>query len=215
MTRDEINELLVTADVGGLPKTDISAYDIMENLTDFDAKRLCGRVGREMASALKRAGLSRAAGKKTTPMHEACRWDNEEALRAVVTVKNCERKNRQGYRPMEVCAQNVSPHCAELLLEKGADPTRSTPTGGTALHMAAQTGGPVLRKMRRHLRGEVIDTPDEYGRTPLMQAVAARRMDAAYALLMAGADPDASDQFDQTPRSVARAKGFEDILELM
>lgn len=217
-TTNEIREHVMGVDPGKLPdKKSMSAKEVLSSLSDEEAAMLAGRVSAAQADALKRAGLSRASGKATSPMHEACVWHNAEALANLVTVKNCDRRDSRGFTPLAVAVMCNSPACIELLLGKRADVTAPTPGGATPLHVAASVGLDVLNPIIAHCdrQGISLDAPDSAGRTALMRAISVGKEHTAWRLLIKGADPHAKAESGATPMTVARRHKFNDMVELL
>ncbi|MBM4355554.1 MAG: hypothetical protein FJ109_17495, partial [Deltaproteobacteria bacterium] len=90
-----------------------------------------------------------------------------------------------------------------LLLGAGADSAAVDAVGAGLLHHAALAPDSTL--IDRLLDGAIqvglppADARDSFGHTPLMEAVAAGRLQAARALLAHGASPTAADQAGETP----------------
>lgn len=102
--------------------------------------------------------------------------------------------------PAAVCqpvAPSLKPACLNRLCV-GVPATRPLPGEKLSLEQAAQRGD--VEAIRRHLRdGAAVDARDErFKMTPLMWAVREDRLDAARALLSAGADPKAKDGRDHS-----------------
>ena len=84
---------------------------------------------------------------------------------------------------------------------------------GNPLHAAAARGdvatiGNLLSK------GAEIDARDDKGRTPLLVATHANRIDAARALIEKGADVNAKDDIEDSPYLYAGARGHLEILKM-
>ena len=101
---------------------------------------------------------------------------------------------------------------ALLLLERGADPFAPTPSGETALGLAAQAPClPVLDALLA--RGLDPASRDGRGNTPLHLAVARGHEDAIKHLIRYGASADARAADGQTPHGAALARGRRDLAE--
>jgi ankyrin repeat protein len=106
-------------------------------------------------------------------------------------------------------------YAVKVLLEKGADLTYKSKHGYTALSCAAQGGYPgvilvFLKHCKSHLTSEdyhnLIDTADDYNRTPLFFGVLQGHADAVRLLLAGGSRAaDTPSDSRRTPRSIAAA----------
>ncbi|MEN6627875.1 MAG: ankyrin repeat domain-containing protein [Candidatus Sumerlaeia bacterium] len=96
---------------------------------------------------------------------------------------------------------------AAWLVEHGADVNAKDPdenTSDTVLHCAAQTGRPeMVAFLADH--GAIIDAGNDYGATPLLQAIRRERLDNAKILLDRGAQLDLADKYGYTPLLAASA----------
>jgi ankyrin repeat protein len=92
------------------------------------------------------------------------------------------------YTPLHLAASNGRAEVARALLEAGSGVSALTSTGATALHLAADAGSAEVVAALAD-RGADLDAREGYAeRTPLMFAAARNRVEAARALLAAGAD---------------------------
>lgn len=86
--------------------------------------------------------------------------------------------------------------------------------GDTAAWFDAASLGDVLQLQRLAAAGMPIDRRDAAGRTALLRATAANRIDAARWLIEHGADVNAKDAIDDSPYLLAGARGHTEILRL-
>ena len=108
--------------------------------------------------------------------------------------------------------------------ETGAAASRAARSGpaesGAGLSRATQrlqrsvTAGDLAGVRRALADGAALEARDADGRTPLLLATRANRVEIAAALLAAGADPDARDLIHDSPFLYAGAEGLDDILAL-
>jgi ankyrin repeat protein len=101
-------------------------------------------------------------------------------------------------------ASSGNREAATLLLAAGASPTALDADGAGLLHRAARATRPELLAdlLDGRLEGAgpmSVDCRDAFGRTPLMEALAARSVAATGFLLSHGASPTAADQEGTTP----------------
>jgi cytohesin len=94
----------------------------------------------------------------------------------------------------------------DALLAAGADPNVRNSAGRTPLHLAAAGGS--VHAARRLLEAGARPVPDQRGITPLITAVTSTaRVDILDVLKEGGADPNARDQWGQSPLHVAASGG--------
>ena len=100
-------------------------------------------------------------------------------------------------------------------LAESADGESPGPNGGNALHAAVMSGE--LAKAR-HLSDdhpEMVNAPDDAGRTPLHLAVENGKTGGLFSLLVAGADPTIPDSDGRSPLGMALAKNDAKMLDDM
>ncbi|QXQ08706.1 ankyrin repeat domain-containing protein [Sphingosinicellaceae bacterium] len=90
------------------------------------------------------------------------------------------------------------------LLQRDANPNVRDGEGATPLLLAATSNFDEAVKVLTDLKVQV-DLPNRLGETPLLKAVQLRNASIARMLLDAGANPDATDNSGNSPRSVALA----------
>jgi ankyrin repeat protein len=106
------------------------------------------------------------------------------------------------YTPLHLACSRGRGAVVARLLEAGSDPNALTGTGVQPIHLAAQAGdADAVRALLG--RGARVNARDEtHGRTPLVFAVAAQRLDAMKVLLDLGADVTQTTRvIDYTQRS--------------
>jgi ankyrin repeat protein len=103
-----------------------------------------------------------------------------------------------------VAAALLAPHQAHA----------STADAGAAAWFEAATLGDLPQLQRLAAAGAPIDRRDAAGRTALLRATAANRLEAARWLIERGADVNAKDAIDDSPYLLAGARGHTEILRL-
>ncbi|XP_033111273.1 serine/threonine-protein phosphatase 6 regulatory ankyrin repeat subunit C-like [Anneissia japonica] len=102
------------------------------------------------------------------------------------------------------------------LLDLGADFTRKTNTGATALHWACKTYNMAHVLTFFYLEnGKDINVKDDYGSTILHWAVWHRKLSVCRSVLQAGADANIKDTTGKTPGDLARILHFDDFHKLL
>ena len=102
--------------------------------------------------------------------------------------------------------------CSAMLLEHGAQPNPINKARRTPLHLAAEADadgqGAIIALLAKY--GGDLNAQDRKGRTPLHRATYEGRVEAAEALLQAGADPSLRNKTGKTAFQIARkdAKHF-------
>jgi ankyrin repeat protein len=108
---------------------------------------------------------------------------------------------------------------AQELVAKCHEVTAVAETGRTALHSAVTAYYPipvVLRLTRQLIKcGAVVDARTNYGVTPLMMAVIAKRADVVGQLIGAGADPSARALDGESVVELAQRIGQDAIASLL
>ena len=87
-------------------------------------------------------------------------------------------------------------------------------TGAESAWFDAASQGDLAQLQRLAATGAPIDRRDAAGRTALLRATAANRLEAARWLIERGADVNAKDAIDDSPYLLAGARGHTDILRL-
>lgn len=140
---------------------------------------------------IKEGALLEAVNKwKQTPLMRAARAGQIMAVKCLLHAgADKEAKSSIGYTPLLSAAQAGSAGCVELLLLSGAD-VKAEVDGNTALHCAAMFAlGPVTITLLI-MKGANLNARNMRKMTPLHFAVLENRVEAANALLQAGADKE-------------------------
>lgn len=138
-------------------------------------------------------------GTGDTELHLAARAaDLEEIDRLLADGTEVDAENRIGYTPLMEAAREGHTAVVERLLAAGADSVHrgnDLGMGMTALHLAADRNqAEVIRVLLSN--GVEVDTGNAQGTTALAWALGEGALDAARALLDAGADPSVEDELD-------------------
>jgi hypothetical protein len=120
-----------------------------------------------------------------------------------------------GRKPLIAAASSGQHDVVQVLLEAGAVLDAKDEDGITPLHAAAEKGHLQVVKLLL-AAGTPVNTPrPDHGRTPLYAAATARHTDVVQLLLQKGADPYPENRSGGTSVSVAAARGYDDVVELL
>ena len=104
----------------------------------------------------------------------------------------------------------------EALARGAKSTTIADGTSSTALHYAAQRCEPdVVQALLEGAGKRLLEKPDDLGRTPLLCAVQAGRVESVRVLLAAGADVNARDADGNTAVRTAAAEGTLEMVKLL
>ncbi len=115
------------------------------------------------------------------------------------SVLNVEEVDSSGWDALMYASQAGQPEAVRMLLDRGADPTRHSLEGETALFAAMSS--PILPLLKAQLllaRHAETNAVDHHGRTPLMIAALHPLSAPIHLLLQYGADPTLRDDRGQT-----------------
>ncbi|XP_049796418.1 ankyrin-3-like isoform X1 [Schistocerca nitens] len=106
---------------------------------------------------------------------------------------------------------------ARLLLEAGAEVGARTRQESTVLHLAACSGHAAVVQLFTDSTKYSVDpnAADAYSQTPLHCAASWGRAEAAFALLVAGADRKATDASDHTPLDIAVKRNRQEVVQML
>ncbi|MEM7243689.1 MAG: ankyrin repeat domain-containing protein [Acidobacteriota bacterium] len=145
-----------------------------------------------------------------TPLHQASLEGREGVVEALLNA-GADPNGGRGPSPLSVAA---TPKIAALLLQHGADPEASSVLGGSPLHQALREGRlDVVEVLCEH--GADLGARNDWSLTPLHQAVEARDLDAVRLLCRHGADIELRDVRGHSAWSLARARGYDELLEAL
>ena len=187
-------------------------------------------VGRARVTARDQFGL--------TALHHAAQAGNTETVGFLLGLNTSlsmpraplEADTNAEDRPLHLAAAGGHAATVRSLLEHGAHPEKTNYVGETALHVAAAAGDApraiaTLRELCRADWRVDLNAARRDGATPLHVAAARGHEGAVRALLRApnvgrrgGARAvrlDATDRAGRTPRMIADAEGFDDVVEIL
>ncbi|CAG5897332.1 unnamed protein product [Menidia menidia] len=160
----------------------------------------------------------------STALHDACAGGHSVCVRLLLTHgADPEVLASEGSAPLHLCTSAQSLHCAELLLEGGADiNVRTRESRLTPLHVAARRGLEEHVELFLRHGADVLATNRE-GETPLNAACsgaerpseAGRYLRVVQKLLDAGADPQTAGRKQHTPLHNACANCCPRIVEVL
>jgi ankyrin repeat protein len=101
-----------------------------------------------------------------------------------------QKSSDNGFTPFLEAVSANKMEMAKFLVENGANATVRDRQGVSAVYFAAKNGNLELLQFLIEKRA-LIDTPDSYGFTPLMEAILYDRFHIVECLLAAGANPEA------------------------
>ncbi|GIJ67120.1 ankyrin repeat domain-containing protein [Virgisporangium ochraceum] len=135
--------------------------------------------------------------RRRTPLHLAAHLDSADLVRRLVAAGlDVNGGDAVGRTPLcSVLFDGGSAPLVRALLDAGADPARTDDLGCSALHLLRSPDAATILPWLLDA-GLGLEHADEYGRTPLMaQVIAMAPPGTVRAMLNAGADPRASDEY--------------------
>ena len=159
--------------------------------------------------------------KRETALHWAARdHPNPEVIDILIDAgAEVDARSNTGFTPLHYAARSKNPRgIVPALLDAGADPNARSNNGLTPLHLAVrnshQPGGFVETLVNA---GAKVNVKSKSGYTPLHYVVIAKEpMEAARALLRAGADKDAKDNKGKSVLDYAKEEGLPaDVIQIL
>ncbi len=163
-----------------------------------------------------------------TPLLSAAWYGDLEMVQELLAYEaDVNAKNEDGWTPLLNAAwdgsrhakiHNIvqsSPDVARILLEHGAEiNARSTESGSTPLHVAAENGGvETVRVLLEH--GANVSAEDKEGRTPLHEATNYGSVELVRMLLEYDADVNARTKDSSTPLHIMARNGNVEVLRVL
>lgn len=139
-----------------------------------------------------------------TPLMEACRSQNLEAMRILLQKKvDLNIQDELGYTALHKICLHGYAEALDVLLQSEVDIQQKTSWGDTALHLATTSKySPIMKKLLD--AGFPIDIPNEMGNTALMSACYRKgNQEIIDFFLKKGANPNISNQYGETALSLA------------
>jgi len=202
-----------------LPGISEKAMEIFEKELDFVAQQ----VEKVAMKALVVASNAALGAKKSTIAGEhvvrgiKAHTDLQRLYKADSVVINClmlPAKDKTGYMPIHLAAENGHLEALRALVDCGADVNAAGPDRKCALGYAAERGHTNCVRLLLECKAKV-DNRDKRRRTPLLLCVRAGRAVEASILLNASADPNAADDSGNTVTHYAAAFGWLECIELL
>jgi ankyrin repeat protein len=150
-----------------------------------------------------------------TPLQIAAAHGNVDVVIALVTPRNINTTNDQGFTALMAAAMNNQLAVVKELLIQGADFECATKNGFRALHLAAEVGNLPIVKLLVKTCHATVDSKTVQGCTPLMCSVQNRHIPVAKWLVRKGqAAPRLSSQCG-TAVEIAQSEGQKDASMLV
>ena len=137
-----------------------------------------------------------------TRLHREIRDNNLDRVRLYADAGvSLEAKGKFGGTPLYQAARASAEEIVVFLLQRGVDVNAKNELGDTPLHGALSSYGDLPRSLLELLinHGADINATDNSERTPLIEAIANRRTDAALLLIERNSDVNARDRGGMTP----------------
>lgn len=170
-----------------------------EALAPSDPARVAGK--REVALLLIADGAE-------CDVYATCALDDVDRLQGLLEAdpELVHTAEDYGMTALHWAARAGAMRCLTMLLEQGARPNAINKARRAPLHLAAEADaagqGAVIALLAKY--GADLNAQDRKGRTPLHRATYEGRVEAAEALLAAGADPSARNKSGKTAFQIAR-----------
>ena len=127
---------------------------------------------------------------------------------------NADVKDVEGFTPLMNAIKNNNPDGAQTAIQNGGNVNAATPSGITALFIAAGMGQKEIVKLLIE-KGANVNHKAEGGFTPLMQAALIGQTEIVQMLLDAGADPTLKDTGNKTAADWAEGKQHKELAALL
>jgi len=150
-----------------------------------------------------------------TPLHYAAHGHKDVAELLLIDKAEVDAKDKAGYTPLYVAAQEGHKDVVELLLAYKADVNAKANNGDTPLDMAVYKGRRDVVDVLLANNADVNAKDNKGGFTPLHFAAGMGHKDLVELLLAYKADVNAKDNNGHTPLAWALHKGHKDVAEVL
>ncbi len=175
---------------------------------------------REAFEQLVAAGANKEArdDNGATPLLVASRHASPEMIRWLIEDQGLDPRaetTRPAENALHLAARNGNIEVVKLLLERGMSASAPSSDGTVALHAAAGGSSVATVKLLLERDPGAINTPDDWGWTPLHQAARTGNLAIIRYLLSKGAKVDVLTKSEKTPASIALANDHRDAARLL
>ncbi len=151
--------------------------------------------------------------KGNAAIHIAAEKGMTKTVKALMIAKALlDEQNEEGLTPLHYAAQNGHAKIVNYFVSSKADTNKKTNKGETALLLAVESKS--AKTVKILLLEDILNVPDEKGRTPLHAAIEKDYLKIGLALIKAGADPDLEDNNEKTAYDYAKSGRAKAILDL-
>ena len=150
-----------------------------------------------------------------TPLHYAAHGHKDVAELLLVDKAEVDARDKAGYTPLYVAAQEGHKDVAELLLAYKADVNARANDGDTPLHMAVYKGHRDVAELLLANNADVNAKDNKEGFTPLHFAAGMGHKDLVELLLTYNADVNAKDNNGHTPLAWALHNNHKDVADVL
>lgn len=160
-----------------------------------------------------RAELERTT-QSDSPLHSVLETGDTDAIETLSQGVDTDSRDMEGRTPLMIAAIHGRGNAFSLLLERGSDPALKDNSGRIVLHWAAQYGrNTIIQELLSHgSHGLDIDSRDNKGCTPLMEAAIFGKENTVSCLLERGSDPTLQDNSGQSALHWAARVGSKEIV---
>lgn len=180
-----------------------------ERCGQYYLEKDCGVFrSRDTKSTTSNHGQRKPFDIKDTPLHEAARTGNHDAVATLLLDRHDDpnSQNNIGWTPLHEASFHGHDAVVALLLRHGANPNSRNVFGNSPLHHASLRGHERIADLLVENHAD-FTTTNENGDTPLHTASMRGYLSVVDLLLQHQSDPSASNQLGRTPLQVASLSG--------